>query len=83
MLYRNGACAPLQGVQVLDLTRAVTGPFCTMMLGDLGARIIKIEEPRTGDETRHFARDRTLRIVDRGCDIDREHIVAQDLVRWV
>src|SRR5215469_15918402 len=54
MLYRNGACAPLQGVQVLDLTRAVTGPFCTMMLGDLGARIIKIEEPRTGDETRHW-----------------------------
>ena len=54
MLCRNGACAPLRGVQVLDLTRAVTGPFCTMMLGDLGARIIKIEEPRTGDETRHW-----------------------------
>lgn len=54
MLYRNSACAPLQGLQVLDLTRAVTGPFCTMILGDLGARIIKIEEPRTGDETRHW-----------------------------
>ena len=54
MLYRNGACAPLEGLQVLDLTRAVTGPFCTMILGDLGARIIKIEEPRTGDETRHW-----------------------------
>jgi crotonobetainyl-CoA:carnitine CoA-transferase CaiB-like acyl-CoA transferase len=54
MLYRNGACEPLLGVQVLDLTRAVTGPFCTMMLGDLGARIIKIEEPGTGDETRHW-----------------------------
>src|SRR5215469_4085386 len=54
MLYRNGACAQLQGVQVLDLTRAVTGPFCTMLLGDLGARIVKIEEPRTGDETRHW-----------------------------
>src|SRR6516164_7191433 len=54
MLYRNSVCAPLQGLQVLDLTRAVTGPFCTMILGDLGARIIKIEEPRTGDETRHW-----------------------------
>ena len=54
MLYRNNACAPLQGLQVLDLTRAVTGPFCTMILGDLGARIIKIEEPGTGDETRHW-----------------------------
>src|SRR6516162_472099 len=54
MLYRNSACVPLQGLQVLDLTRAVTGPFCTMILGDLGARIIKIEEPGTGDETRHW-----------------------------
>lgn len=54
MLYRNSASAPLHGLQVLDLTRAVTGPFCTMILGDLGARIIKIEEPRTGDETRHW-----------------------------
>jgi crotonobetainyl-CoA:carnitine CoA-transferase CaiB-like acyl-CoA transferase len=43
---------PLDGVLILDLTRAVSGPFCTMNLGDLGARIIKIEEPGTGDECR-------------------------------
>ena len=46
--------APLDGLSVLDLTRAVAGPFCTMLLGDLGARVIKIEEPVGGDETRHW-----------------------------
>jgi len=42
----------LEGVRVLDLSRILAGPFCTMMLGDLGAEIIKLERPGSGDDTR-------------------------------
>lgn len=45
---------PLSGVTVLDVTRVVAGPFCTMMLADLGATVIKIENPRDPDYTRSF-----------------------------
>lgn len=50
----EGLGRPLEGIRILDLSRLLPGPYCTLILGDLGAEVIKVEDPAGGDPLRHM-----------------------------
>lgn len=86
---RSSDTEPLSGIKVLDLCRVVSGPFATMHLGDLGADVVKIEDPRNGDESRRYGPPfvngessyfLSVNRNKRSCAIDLKSIAGRDAV---
>ena len=88
---------PLQGLKVLDLSRILAGPFCCQILGDLGANVVKVERPGTGDDTRgwgppfvepegpsayYLSCNRSKRSLALDLSAPAGRAVLHDLIRW-
>jgi len=86
---------PLSDVRVIDLSRVLAGPYCTMMLGDLGAEVIKVEQPDGGDETRQWGPpfaggesayylcvNRNKKSLTLNLKSERGKEILRELVRW-
>jgi crotonobetainyl-CoA:carnitine CoA-transferase CaiB-like acyl-CoA transferase len=90
----NGSKGPLDGIKVVDLTRFQAGPICTMLLGDMGAEVIKVEEPNGGDHGRDYepaidglacffaAYNRNKKSVTLNLKAERGKQIMAGLVRW-
>ncbi|WIM10210.1 CoA transferase [Enhydrobacter sp.] len=87
---RSSDAEALSGLKVLDLCRVVSGPFATMHLGDLGADVVKIEDPRNGDESRRYgppfvagesAYFLSVNRNKRSCAVDLKSAAGRDIVR--
>ena len=64
MASPRSSSGPLSGVKILDLSRILAGPFATATLGDMGADVIKVEKPKTGDDTVRLACDLCKFMID-------------------